>query len=221
VSLVPLKLDGATWGPNRASFPDPSAPYVPEYVEPSSGAPEQAPLAVAPLLEALFKAKAVEHSHDYADAFFEKLLRLLPVPDPRAAAAVAGTPASLGARGGGAFCDYARGAAIERVVEASKGRLNWTLDLPMPSWNHMKHVADGSVELQLGTYNCFTFEAEIMLADFVLVFGLALAVLDMNGQNKCTGKIYKPRTSYLPISRVLKINCENASVYVPQVTSVF
>jgi hypothetical protein len=70
---VPLKLEGATWGPNRASFPDPRAAYIPEFVE----APGQAPIAVAPLLEALFKVKAVEHSREYADAFFEKLYGLL------------------------------------------------------------------------------------------------------------------------------------------------
>ena len=75
VSLVPLRLDGATWGPNRASFPDPSAPYIPKLME----APGQAPVAVAPLLEALFKVKAVEHSREYADAFFEKLLGLLSI----------------------------------------------------------------------------------------------------------------------------------------------
>ena len=70
---MPLKLEGATWGPNRASFPDPRAAYIPEFVE----APGQAPIAVAPLLEALFKVKAVEHSCEYADAFFEKLYGLL------------------------------------------------------------------------------------------------------------------------------------------------
>jgi hypothetical protein len=75
VSLVPLRLDGATWGPQRASFPDPRASYIPELVE----APGQAAVAVAPLLEALFKVKAVEHSREYADAFFEKLLGLLSV----------------------------------------------------------------------------------------------------------------------------------------------
>ena len=75
VSLVPLRLDGATWGPQRASFPDPRASYIPELVE----APGQAAVAVAPLLEALFKVKAVEHSREYADAFFEKLLSLLSI----------------------------------------------------------------------------------------------------------------------------------------------
>jgi hypothetical protein len=85
VPLVPLKLEGATWGPTRAAFPDPTAPYVPAYVQPPPGPPGPAAaapprIAVAPLLEALFKHKAVEHSREYLDAFFEKLLQHLPAP---------------------------------------------------------------------------------------------------------------------------------------------
>jgi hypothetical protein len=168
VSLVPLKLDGATWGPSRASFPDPRAPYIPEFVE----APGQAPTAVAPLLESLFKVKAVEHSREYIEAFFGKLLGVLPIP----AKAERG-PAKE------------KHEAIARIVAASKGQLNWALELPKASWKHVKEVT-GSFEVRVGASGdskCgFKFATKITLVDLVLVFGPTLIVLDVNDQ-MCSG----------------------------------
>jgi hypothetical protein len=76
-------------------------------------------------------------------------------------------------------------------VEASKGQLNWALDLPMASWNCVKIVGGGGFEVRLGVEGdnkCgFSFATEITLADLVLVVGPTTTVLDVNSQ-KCSGK---------------------------------
>jgi len=81
--------------------------------------------------------------------------------------------------------------AIARIVEASKGQLNWALELPKASWNHVKEVA-GSFEVRLGVNGdnkCgFSFATEITLSDLALIFGTTnLTVLDVNNQ-QCSGR---------------------------------
>lgn len=82
--------------------------------------------------------------------------------------------------------------AIKRIVEASKGLLNWSHELPMSSWNCVTEVAGGSFEVRLGVegdHPCgFNFTKKVTLADFILVFGSKVTVLDVSGQKKCTGK---------------------------------
>jgi hypothetical protein len=76
-------------------------------------------------------------------------------------------------------------------VGASDDRLNWALELPKVSWNCVKNVGD-DFEVNLGVHGdvqCgFEFSSTITLTDLVLVFGPTLKRLDVNYQQKCTGK---------------------------------
>ena len=91
-------------------------------------------------------------------------------------------------------------SAIARVVEASEDHLNWARDLPIASWNCVKKVHRGRLEVRLGLHGevrlglhgdnaCgLNFAREFTLTDLVLVFGPSITVLDVNGQNECTGE---------------------------------
>jgi hypothetical protein len=68
VPCVPLRLDGAMW--ENRKFPDVDASYIPTTIDDADGQP----IDVKPLLNHLFKTKAIEHSRDYFDAFFELLM---------------------------------------------------------------------------------------------------------------------------------------------------
>ena len=68
VPLVPLRYEGATWGPQRSNFPDLGADYIDDEVTVDGET-----FAVRPVLQQLFKIKAVEHSREYFDGFFSKL----------------------------------------------------------------------------------------------------------------------------------------------------
>jgi len=82
-----------------------------------------------------------------------------------------------------------KGKAIERIVAASNGKLNWALHLPISEWNWVFESADG-IEVRLGLSGStpchFEFRTKLVLADFVRVFGPALSQLNVNSQ-KCTG----------------------------------
>ena len=68
--LVPLRMEGATWGAGKAAFPDiTDATYIPEAVD-----VDGASFSVRPVLRELFRLKAVEHTREYFDAFVEKLV---------------------------------------------------------------------------------------------------------------------------------------------------
>jgi len=88
-------------------------------------------------------------------------------------------------------CKITQVRAIERIVQASDGHLNWSHELPMASWNCVDIVADG-VGVRLGVRGdnkCgFVLKYGITLHDIVIVFGSALFCLDVNGQKKCTGE---------------------------------
>jgi hypothetical protein len=68
VPCVPLRLDGAMW--EGRVFPDIAASYIPRTVEHADGRH----IEVRPLLEHLFRSKAIEHSREYFEAFFGKLI---------------------------------------------------------------------------------------------------------------------------------------------------
>jgi hypothetical protein len=88
--------------------------------------------------------------------------------------------------------------AIARVVGASEGKLNWDSELPKASWNCVTEFS-GGFEVRLGAqgnHSCgFAFVEEVTIADLMLVFGPTITLLDVNYQDKCTGKS-DPRRYY-------------------------
>ena len=88
-TLLPLRLEGSTWGEQRAAFPDPEAPYIPRRVaqqpdvprDSSGSSSESNYFDPQPSIRELLKIKAVEHSREYFDVFVQRLVSRLPKRD--------------------------------------------------------------------------------------------------------------------------------------------